>query len=131
MEIEFSFAKQSGVICGPQHIHRGAEGSKPAPLTSSPIEFAVVPPATMKVPANGSVILNIQAKLKNSYQLAVLKEAKATSALSAAEQQRLAERRAEKYSHLLLGKVKDTQVLFSFIIEATVIEASGPLNAMS
>ena len=60
----------------------------------------------MKVPANGSVILNIQAKLKNSYQLAVLKEAKAASMLSAAQQ--AIEKRAEKYNHLLIAKIKDT-----------------------
>lgn len=66
MEIEFTFAKQSAVICGPASStldtkRKGADDSKagPQPLTSSPIEFSVSAPSTMKVPANGSVILNI------------------------------------------------------------------------
>ena len=79
----------------------------------------------MKVPANGSVILNIQAKLKNSYQLASLKETKFAGAAA------VAARRPEKYNHLLIAKIKDTQVMFSFIVEATIIEAMGPANAMS
>ena len=29
---------------------------------------------------------------------------------------------AEKYSHVLIAKVKDTQIVFSFIIEASVVE---------
>jgi hypothetical protein len=90
MEIEFTFAKQSAVICGPASIsvlEKASSGSSsngdtkgattPQQLTSSPIEFSVVAPSTMKIPANGSVILNIQAKLKNSYQLQNLKDAKA------------------------------------------------------
>ena len=69
MEIEFSFAKQSAVVCGPTPINKtkdsssssnsSLENGKPTHLTTSPIEFSVVPPMTMKVPTNGSVILNI------------------------------------------------------------------------
>ncbi len=40
-------------------------------------------------------------------------------------------KKPEKYNHLLIAKIKDTQVMFSFIIEATVIEQTGPANAMS
>lgn len=75
------------------------------------------------------MILNIQAKLKNSYQLQNLKDAKAASlnpALAA-----LQKKRPEKYNHLLIAKIKDTSVMFSFVVEATVIEANGPANAMS
>jgi hypothetical protein len=39
--------------------------------------------------------------------------------------------KAEKYTHLLIGKVKDTQIMFSYIIEASVVEQSGPVNGMS
>lgn len=72
MEVEFTFAKQSAVICGPAQLmlrtpkggnssssNGSLETTKPQQLTSSPIEFSVVAPSTMKVPANGSVILNI------------------------------------------------------------------------
>ena len=75
-----------------------------SPLTSSPLEFSVIAPATMKVPANGAVIVNIQAKLKNSYQLANLKEAKA---LQQAGGNTFA-KRSEKYNHLMIAKIKDT-----------------------
>jgi hypothetical protein len=34
----------------------------------------------------------------------------------------------EKYTHLLIGKVKDTQIIFSYIIEASVVEQTGPAN---
>lgn len=138
MEIEFTFAKQSAVIAGPasstmetkkKGSNSGEESKNaPQPLTSSPVEFSVSAPSTMKIPSNGSVILNIQAKLKNSYQLQNLKDAKAAQTNAALAQ---AMKRPEKYNHLLIAKIKDTQVMFSFIIEATVIEQQGPMNAMS
>ena len=28
----------------------------------------------------------------------------------------------EKYNHLLVGKVRDTQMMFSFIVEASIID---------
>ena len=28
----------------------------------------------------------------------------------------------EKYNHLLIGTVKDTQIMFSFFVEASIIE---------
>ena len=37
----------------------------------------------------------------------------------------------EKYTHLLIGKVKDTNILFSYILEASVVEQNGPVNGMS
>lgn len=50
-------------------------------------------PNNIKVAANGTAILNVVAKLKNSYQLASIgKEGS----------------KAEKYNHLLIAKVKDT-----------------------
>lgn len=38
--------------------------------------------------------------------------------------------RTEKYNHLLIAKIKDTQIMFSFIIEASVLESSGNAGAM-
>jgi hypothetical protein len=79
-------------------------------------------PSNIKIPANGSAILNIAAKLKNSYQLANIgKEVQSDKAPL----------RAEKYNHLLIAKVKDTQIMFSFIIEASLLENSGNANNMS
>lgn len=78
-------------------------------------------PASLKIPANTSGILNIAAKLKNSYQLANIGK----------EQKDQTSARPEVYNHLLIAKVKDTQIMFSFIIEASVLESSGNANAMS
>jgi hypothetical protein len=52
-------------------------------------------PNNIKVAANSSAILNIVAKLKNSYQLASMNKDTANA-------------KPEKYNHLLIGKVKDT-----------------------
>jgi hypothetical protein len=78
-------------------------------------------PSNVKIPANGSGILNIAAKLKNSYQLANIgKDLPPNKSM-----------RSEKYNHLLIAKIKDTQIMFSFIIEASVLENNGNANAMS
>ena len=77
-------------------------------------------PSNVKVPANGTAILNITAKLKNSYQLANIgKEGDNKNS------------KPEKYNHLLIAKIKDTQIMFSFIIEASVLENSGNAASMS
>jgi len=39
--------------------------------------------------------------------------------------------RAEKYNHLMIAKIKDTSIMFSFILEVSVLENSGNANAMS
>ena len=78
------------------------------------------------MPANGSNTLNLTAKFKNSYQLMCLKAEKAEKEGSKKDTNRL-----EKYTHLLIGKVKDTNILFSYIIEASVVEQTGPANGMS
>lgn len=80
-------------------------------------------PSNVKVAANGTTILNIVAKLKNSYQLSSMKNDQETESKTP--------QRAEKYNHLLIAKVKDTQIMFSFIVEASVIEASPGANNMS
>jgi hypothetical protein len=37
----------------------------------------------------------------------------------------------EKYNHILLCKIKDTQIMFSFIIEASLLEDQNKGAAMS
>jgi hypothetical protein len=84
-------------------------------------------------------MLNVIAKLKNSY---TIKQApplkKSLSGQSEGGESELQEdaarlkrcntmgvtkkQKTEKYSHLLIGRVKDTQILFSFIVEASVVE---------
>ena len=35
----------------------------------------------------------------------------------------------EKYNHLLVGKVRDTQLMFSFFIEASIIDVDATVGA--
>lgn len=120
LEIEFSFSKKNGVICGPL-----ADVEDPNAI--SPIDFQLGPGTTLKIPANGgSNTLNLTAKFKNSYQLFCLKAEKNSLGSGKKETSR-----PEKYTHLLIGKVKDTSIMFSYIIEASVVEQTGPANGMS
>ncbi len=94
----------------------------------SPIEFSLNPGGVLKIPANGGTnTLNLTAKFKNSYQLLCLKKEKEAMDNTAAMTARKSAA-AEKYTHLLIGKVKDTQIIFSYIIEASVVEQTGPAN---
>ena len=121
LELDFSFSRQSAVVVGPPQLKKhNSENDKQQPVTQSPLEFVSMP-SNVKIPANGSAILNIVAKLKNSYQLQSISRAEEAKASS----------RPEKYNHLLIAKVKDTQIMFHFIIEASVIESNGNANAMS
>jgi hypothetical protein len=83
------------------------------------VEFTAVP-NSIKIAANSSAVLNIVAKLKNSYQLANIGKEESEPASP-----------VEKYTHLLIARVKDTQLMFSFIIEASVLESSSKDGAMS
>jgi hypothetical protein len=86
----------------------------------SPIEFAATP-SNLKIPANSQAILNISGKLKNSYQLACIKE----------NENSKKQNKSEKYNHLLVAKIKDTSIMFSFFIEASVLESNGKDGGMS
>jgi hypothetical protein len=113
--------KQTAVIRGPlvnNPITGKLEENKN--ITQSPVEFTAVP-NSIKIAANASAVLNIVAKLKNSYQLANISKDDSDSASSSP---------VEKYTHLLIARVKDTQLMFSFIIEASVLESSGKDGAM-
>ena len=117
LEIEFSFAKKTAVLCGP--LAKKSEDDPINPI--SPINFTIAPAGVFKVPANGTNTLNLTAKFSNSYQLFCLKQEKV--ALDSGKKESA---KSEKYSHLLIGKVKDTSIMFSYIIEASVVEQNGP-----
>ena len=72
-------------------------------------------PTVVKFPADSSavVVLNVSAKLKNSYQM--------QSMLPKSKSDPLQGFQLEKYNHLLIARVKDTQIMFSFYVEAAVI----------
>ena len=95
-------------------------------------------------------MLNIQAKLKNSFLLSQdetteitrsasqqapsLNDMKASglkleasksvsaNAFDLVRSKYMVQTNIEKYSHLLIGKVRDTQIIFSFFIEASIID---------
>ena len=104
-----------------QAAQESADSSKNAP-NQSPIEFTATP-SSLKIPANGNGILNVATKLKNSYQLMNANKDEKTKSQS--------DNKAEKYHHLLIAKVKDTQLMFSYIIEASLIKSSGGVNSLS
>jgi hypothetical protein len=81
-------------------------------------------------------MLNVVAKLKNSYTMKQpLKKSNSGQengksglesgpVLHRCNTVELKQQKTEKYSHLLIGKVKDSPIMFSFFIEATVVESS-------
>ena len=88
-------------------------------------------------------MVNVMAKLKNSYQLDVSEttlkransviEKETNNDLVGLENQEKVTKNTrtlpiEKYNHLLIGTVKDTQIMFSFFVEASIIE--GDKGAM-
>jgi len=115
VEVDFSFLKQSYVIYRPED-----ESEEKRPETS-PCDLQCVP-ASAKIPSGGNAIVTITAKLKNSYQLAMM--SKQNSKKSAEEEEKRSAK-PEKYSHMLIGKVKDTQIMFPFITEVSLIESNG------
>ncbi len=75
-------------------------------------------PSALKIPVGATGILNIAAKIKNSYQMK-------QDSISTEEKKKTAGK-AERYNHLLIAKVKDTQIMFGFIVEASLVESTGP-----
>ena len=119
--------------------------TSPDQKSQSPIDFQIGhTPAVVKIPANqGPVMVNVMAKLKNSYQLDVSEttlkransviEKETNNDLVGLENQEQVTKNTrtlpiEKYNHLLIGTVKDTQIMFSFFVEASIIE--GDKGAM-
>ena len=110
----------------------------------------MIQPNHVNIPAGAqSVMLNISAKLKDSYQIEKQKQQELPIARafsfnvpptprkdgSAAIQRCYSEKEneeqhrkrmlatnIEKYNHLLIAKVRDSQFIFSFIIEASIID---------
>lgn len=83
-------------------------------------------------------MLNVSAKLKNSFTMNLPTLKKSISSLNEEPESELGQishklsrsntmevkkhRKTEKYSHLLIAKVKDSQIMFSFFIEASIVE---------
>lgn len=150
IDVEYQFLEVSKAVSGPALRRQNSCGTQDSDC-QSPIEF-VVQPSCVKIPASTqAVMLNISAKLKNSYQLsgagpvplqrantaelsargsemgttadAAIKRHHSNGEVNRLQRRLSAQSAIEKYSHLLVAKVKDTQIMFSFIIEASIIEA--------
>ena len=83
-------------------------------------------------------MLNVSAKLKNSFTMNLPTLKKSISSLKEESENELGhishklsrsntmelkkQQKTEKYSHLLIAKVKDSQIMFSFFIEASIVE---------
>jgi len=106
LEVEFYFAKNSTAVSALSMIRAEQHGDLES---QSPIIFSTTP-NVLKFPAksDAAVFLLITAKLKNSYILAVKHQGPSAS-------------KPEMYTHVLIAKVKDTKIMFSFFIEASVI----------
>jgi hypothetical protein len=104
-------------------------------VSQSPIDWSITP-NVIKIPSNSmTTMLNVTAKLKNSFAIknAPLKKSlseeektsEATHTLQRSNTMDVNKKyKTEKYTHLLIGKIKDTQILFSFIVEASIVEPS-------
>ena len=73
---------------------------------ASPLELAANP-SLVKVAPNAIGLLNISAKLKNSFLLKQKEEE---------EMGPEKKKSKEVYNHMLIGRIKDTNIMFSFII---------------
>lgn len=137
IEVEFSFHKVSQAVNRPALIRSNSSGT-PDLKSQSPIDFSINhTPSIIKIPAHqGPVMINVIAKLKNSYQLDIsqdqstaLKRANSIQdtdngdSLVETSPKRMDSSNVEKYNHLLIATVKDTQIMFSFYVEASIIEA--------
>ena len=103
VDVDFQFIKYSSSV-----VRRSKKAADPSSEQGSPIEFSVSP-TVIKVGSEIHSILNVTAKFKNSYLL------------------NMANPQARKpdpalFNHLLIGRIKETQVLFSFIVQAFIIE---------
>ena len=80
---------------------------------ASPIEL-VANPSTIKVGPDVQGLLNITAKFKNSFIIDQenFKDKKALKKIN----------KKQFFSHLLIAKIKDTPLMFSFIIKVSLID---------
>ena len=118
IEVEFSFHKVSQAA-NPQALMRSNSSGTPD-LNQSPVDFSINhSPSLLKIPANsGPVMLNVIAKLKNSYQLDISQSLKRASSLqdndynesplTGGQGLNRTAPSIEKYNHLLIATVKDT-----------------------
>lgn len=105
--MEFQFIKTSAAF-NSMDEHKNCKPFMQA-QNASPIELSLSP-ATLKVGPSQQALLNITAKFKNSYMV------------NEWERESHKQKGKEMFNHLLLGKVKDTNIYFSFVVQASIID---------
>ena len=163
VEMEFYFEKASMAVSAPAIARQAKQVQLSLPegqvASQSPVDFTITP-NVVKIPAGAqAIMLNIQAKLKNSYLLenedlprsntadgSVTSNANRDSLVGSsrallrkslsgeepdaeARLRRMAASNIEKYSHLLVAKVHETNMMFSFFVEASIIDVESALGA--
>jgi len=61
----------------------------------------------VKVPGGQNTILNVTVKMKNSFLLHKRPEG---------------QNKPQVFNHLLIARIKDTQIMFSFVVQASIVE---------
>jgi len=75
--------------------------------TASPLELTAQP-SLVKVPGGQNTILNVTVKMKNSFLLHQRTEGE--------------NNKPQVFNHLLIARIKDTQIMFSFVVQASIVE---------
>lgn len=104
-EVEFQFMK----TCAAFNVQDPdtSRASMVQSQTASPLELTATP-SLVKVPGGQNTILNVTVKMKNSFLLHKRPEG----------QNKL----PQVFNHLLIARIKDTQIMFSFVVQASVVE---------
>ena len=93
---------------------------------ASPLELAAQPTG-MKICANQQVILNISARLKNSYLLQQKEIESSTDLTERQKQKALRAMAKERFHHLLVARVKDTNMMYSYLIQVQLLQSEAPI----
>ena len=110
-DVEFYFMKTCAAFNALNHDNE-IESIKMA-QTASPIEL-VANPSVVKIGSNVQGLLNITAKFKNSFIIDQenFKDKKLLKKIN----------KKQFFSHLLIAKIKDTPLMFSFIVKISLVD---------
>ena len=111
------FASTSSLTSTPTDKPSSPTDSKPETFiqsqTASPIEL-IAQPNTIRICANQQAVLNISARLKNSYLLQMKDEYGSNGSNESTDKKK--KNKNERFNHLLVGRIKDTNMMFSYLV---------------
>lgn len=120
LEVEFGFKKISHALDSGLSPEDALASGKEDP---SPVTFSIEN-KVMIVPAGCQAIsLKLTAKISNDYQFAQNSQQSPLSTLFIESDQKAPAQSSsllERFNHLLIAKIRGTQVMFPFIVEATI-----------